>query len=138
MHTGSRKIPTKNSFDALNNQPNMEEVENPHKTSKPGKGKKTLDLVLEKIPSHDPQDHSTPGKDPDDDEGEIIMQIDEMELEEIDLDKLEETLNQKELQSIQVEKLRKVHKVFINSTMGTTSLLGIHLHPNPNPKWNQK
>jgi hypothetical protein len=36
---GSRKIPTKNSFDSLNNLPDIEEVENTHKNSYPGKGK---------------------------------------------------------------------------------------------------
>ena len=64
------------------------------------------------------------------------MQIDEKELEDIDLDKLEDAFNQKEIQSIPVEKLRKVHKVFINSTTGATSHLGIHLEPDPDPKQN--
>jgi hypothetical protein len=99
MQTGSRKIPTNNSFDALNNLPEHEEVENPHKTSDPSKGKgkekQTLDPVLEKISSHDPQAQIIPGKDLEEDGGDTIMQIDERELEDIDLDKLEEALNQK-------------------------------------------
>jgi hypothetical protein len=48
------------------------------------------------------------------------MQIDERELEDIDLDKLEEAFNRKKLQIIPWEKLRKVHKVFTNSTTGAT------------------
>jgi hypothetical protein len=79
-----------------------------------------------------------PGKIPNHDGGDIIMQIDEKELEDIDLDKLEDAFNRKELQSIPVEQLRKVHKVFIDSTTGATSRLGVHLEPDPDPKWNQK
>jgi len=66
------------------------------------------------------------------------MQIDERELEDIDLDKLEEALNRKELQSIPMEQLMKVHKVFIDPRVGATSCLGIHLEPDPDPKRNQK
>jgi hypothetical protein len=49
------------------------------------------------------------------------MQIDEKELADIDLDELEDAFNRKELQSIPVEQLRKVHKVFIDSMTGATS-----------------
>jgi hypothetical protein len=140
--TGSKKIPTNNSFDALNNLSDKEEVENPHKTSKPrkgkGKAKQTLDPVLEKIRSHDPQAHTTLGKDLYDDDDDIIMQIDERELEDIDRDKLEEALNRKEIQSILVEQLRKVHKVFIDSTTGATSRLGIHLELDLDPSETRK
>jgi hypothetical protein len=62
------------------------------------------------------------------------MQIDERELEDIDLDKLEEAFNRKELQTIPLEQLRKVHKVFTDSTKGATSHLGIHLEMDPDPK----
>jgi hypothetical protein len=66
------------------------------------------------------------------------MQIDERELKDIDLEKLEESLNIKELQSIPLEQLRKVHKVFIDSTLGDTSCLGIHLELDPDPERNKK
>ena len=91
------KIPTKNSFDALNNLPEMKEVENPHITSDPGKGKgkpkQTLDPVLEKISSRDSQAQIIPGKYLEEDDGDTIMQINERELEDIDVNKLEESLN---------------------------------------------
>jgi hypothetical protein len=57
------------------------------------------------------------------------MQLDEQDLADIDLEKLEEAFNRKELQTIPVEQLRKVHKVFIDSTTGSTSRLGISLDP---------
>jgi hypothetical protein len=79
-----------------------------------------------------------PGTIPDQDDGDIIMQIDEKELTDIDLDKLEDAFNRKELQSILVEQLRKVHKVFIDSTAGATSRLGVHLEPDPDPKRTRK
>jgi hypothetical protein len=62
------------------------------------------------------------------------MQLDEQDLADIDLEKLEEAFNKKELQSIPVEQLRKVHKVFIDSTAGATSRLGISSNPAPDPK----
>ena len=49
------------------------------------------------------------------------MQMDEQELVDIDLDKLEEALNKQDLETILVEKLRKVHKVFLASPVGATS-----------------
>jgi hypothetical protein len=62
------------------------------------------------------------------------MQLDEQDLADIDLEKLEEAFNKKELQSIPVEQLRKVHKVFIDSTAGATLRLGMSFDPVPNPK----
>ena len=43
----------------------------------------------------------------------------------IDLEKLEEALDQKDLQGLPEEQLRKVHKIFIDSTAGSTARLGI-------------
>jgi hypothetical protein len=52
----SKKIPTNNSFDALSNLSDAEEVENPHKLEDPcrdkGKDKLSLDLVLKQITAH--------------------------------------------------------------------------------------
>jgi hypothetical protein len=114
MQTGNKKIPTRNSFDALNKLPDTEEVENPHKTTEPGKGtgkeNQTLDPVLEQISSQNPQAYTMPGKIPDYDGGDIIMQIDEKELEDIDLDKLEDAFNRKELQSIRWRNSEKFTK----------------------------
>jgi hypothetical protein len=62
------------------------------------------------------------------------MLIDETDLADIDLEKLEEALNQKYLQQLPVEQLRKVHKVFTNSSAGSTARLGIAPDPNQEPK----
>jgi hypothetical protein len=126
-----QKIPTRKSFDTLSKLPNKEEVENPHKNIEPGKGtgkdKKNLDPFLKHISSQNPQAYTMLGKIPNHDGGDIIMQIDEKELEDIDLDKIEDSFNWKELQSIKLEQLRKVHKFFIESTSRATSCLGVHL-----------
>jgi len=66
------------------------------------------------------------------------MLIDETNLAEIDLEKLEEALNQKDLQHIPVEHLRKVHKVFTKSTASSTARLGISSDPSPEPKKSTK
>jgi hypothetical protein len=49
------------------------------------------------------------------------MQLDDQDLADIDLEKLKEAFNKKEFQTIPVEQLRKVHKVFIDSMAGATS-----------------
>jgi hypothetical protein len=58
------------------------------------------------------------------------MILDEIELAYIYLEYLEEAYHKQELQSIPLEKLCKVHKVYLNSTTGATSRsggsLGIH------------
>jgi len=64
----------------------------------------------------------------------MAMQLDEQDLADIDLEKLKESFNKKELQSILIEQLRKVHKVFINSTAGNTSRLGKIFGLGPNPR----
>jgi hypothetical protein len=66
------------------------------------------------------------------------MLMDEMDLAEIDLEKLEEALNQKDLQHLPVEQLRKVHKVFTNTSAGSTARLGISPDPNHEPKKHTK
>jgi hypothetical protein len=53
------------------------------------------------------------------------MLLDDRDLVGIDLEKLEEALNQKDLHTLPKEQLRKVHKVFINSSAGSTTRLGI-------------
>jgi hypothetical protein len=62
------------------------------------------------------------------------MQMDETDLVDIDLEKLEEALNQKDLQHISVDQLSKVHKVFTNSTAGSTTRLGITVDLGTEPK----
>jgi len=46
------------------------------------------------------------------------MQLNDQDIEDIYLEKLEEALNRKDLQTIPVEQLHKVHKVFIDATVG--------------------
>jgi oligoribonuclease NrnB/cAMP/cGMP phosphodiesterase (DHH superfamily) len=45
-------------------------------------------------------------------EEDIFMEMNEKDLVDIDLDKIEEVLNKKDLKSIPDDQLRKVHKVF--------------------------
>ena len=66
------------------------------------------------------------------------MSMEEMDLAEIDLEKLEEALNQKDLQHLPVEQLRKVHKVFTDSSTGSIARLGISSDPTIEPKKNTK
>jgi hypothetical protein len=66
------------------------------------------------------------------------MEMDEQDLVDIDLDKLEEALNKKDLQTIPEDQLRKFHKVFLDSTIGATSRLDISVDPNPDPQKNPK
>ena len=61
-----------------------------------------------------------PGKDSDEG-GDTIMRMDERELADIGLDNLGDAFNMKELQTIPLEHLINVHKVFIDSTIGGTS-----------------
>jgi hypothetical protein len=54
--------------------------------------------------------------------GVTLMQLDEKDIADIDLEKLEEGFNKKDLQTIPVEQLRKVHKLLnIDSMTGSTS-----------------
>jgi hypothetical protein len=75
-------------------------------------------------------------------EEDIVMDMNEQELEDIHLDKIEEVLNKKDLQTILDDQLRKVHKVFLDSTTRATSRLGIgadtNLDPMKIPKENKR
>jgi hypothetical protein len=62
------------------------------------------------------------------------MEMDEQDLAEIDLDRLEEALNKKDLQTLPEDQLRKVHKVFLDSSAGDASRLGISVDLNPDPR----
>jgi hypothetical protein len=64
--------------------------------------------------------------------------MDEQYLIEIDLDGLEEALNNKDLQTLPEDQLRKVHKVFSDSSAGETSRLGIIIDPNQDPRKHPK
>ena len=60
--------------------------------------------------------------------------MDDHDLVGIDLEKLEEALNRKDLQALPEEQLRKVHKVFLDSTVGSTTRLGIAIDPSSDTK----
>jgi len=111
-----KNIPTGNSFDTLNHLPNAEEMENPYKPGDPridkGKSKQSMDLVLEKIITSSSPSQLDPEKELDEG-GDTIMHMDVCELTDIDLEKLEDSFNKKELQYILVEQLQNVHNFFI-------------------------
>jgi len=121
------KGPSKNSFDALSQQPTEKDAQNSLQAPAQEKGKSHE----EPYASHTKgTTHSSfSGR-----EEDTNMLMDEMDLADIDLEKLEEELNQKYLQHLPVEQLRKVHKVFTNSSAGSTARLGIAPDPNHEPK----
>jgi hypothetical protein len=138
--SSGRRSFNNNSFDALNNLPEDEEVENPHKSMdqhiNKGKEKQNPNPYPKEKKNGSPTQEKT-GTNAEDEE-DTLMQMDEQELADIDLDKLEEALNKQDLKTIPVEKLRKVHKVFLDSTVGATSRLGVSPDPDPDPKRNPK
>jgi hypothetical protein len=110
-------IPTKNTFDILSQLPEEADIQDPHKTAKQNTGSN---------PTPTPDQHQeTPGETGDQTEGDTPMQLDAQDLAGIDLEKLEEALDARDLQGLPEEQLRKVHKVFLDSTAGSTARLGI-------------
>jgi hypothetical protein len=107
--------------------PEEEEIQNPHQATMKVKGKSTE--VPNTTHSKETTHATQTGTD-----GDTNMLMDEKVLADIDLEKLEEALNQKDLQHILVDQLRKVHKVFNNSTAGSTARLGITVDPGSEPK----
>ena len=85
-------------------------------------------------PNPSPPNHEAHMEDRGEGEGDTPMMLDDRELAGIDLEKLEEALNQKNLQTLPEEQLRKVHKVFLNSSTGSTARLGIALDQNSGSK----
>ena len=116
------KVPSKNSFDALNQPPKEAEIQDPLQALAQEKGKGP-EAPHTTHPKETIQSTKS-GRDKD-----TNMLMDEMDLVEIDLEKLEEALNQKDLQHTLVEQLGKVHKVFTNSSAGSTARLGISADP---------
>jgi hypothetical protein len=125
-----KKNPTNNSFEA-------EEVEKPHKTAEKEPNKHKEDQSAQKHQTlanqADPQTHLVSGKEPEREE-DTVMELDEQDLAEIDLDRLEEALNKKDLQTLPKDQLRKVHKVFLDSSTGAISRLGIITNANQDPR----
>jgi hypothetical protein len=133
--------PNNNSFESLNRLPEAEEVENPHKTAgkDPSKHKEDHPSQEYQTPANqaDPQTHPVSRKEPEREEDKV-MEMDEHDLAEIDLDRLEEALKKKDLQTLLEDQLRKFHKFFLDSSAGATSRLGISTDPNQDPRKHPK
>lgn len=112
------KISTKNSYEILNQLPEDEEIQDLHKEQQQGKGKN-------QTPSSCGPNREIHPEERGDVDGDTLMQLDDRDLAGIDLEKLEEALNQKDLQALLEEQLRKVHKFFLDSLAGSTTRLGI-------------
>jgi hypothetical protein len=109
---------TRNAYDILSQVPKDEEIQEPYDGLQKGK---------DQNPTLSP---SCPNKEINAEEkgdanGDTLMQMEAQVLVGIDLEKLEEALNQKDLQGLPKEQLRKVHKVFLDSTVGSTARLDI-------------
>jgi hypothetical protein len=105
------KISTKNSYDILNQLLEDEEIQDPHKEKNQEKGKGQAS------PSPTQNQEATLGHKPGTN-GDIQMQLNDQDIEDIDLEKIEEALNRKDMQTIPLQQLRKFYKVFIDTTAG--------------------
>jgi hypothetical protein len=112
------KILTKNAYDILSQLSEDEEIQDPHEGLQKNKDQNP-------IPSYSGPNKEIHADEKGDGDGDTLMQVDAQDLAGIDLEKLEEDLNQKDLQALPEEQLRKVHKVFLDSTAGSTARLGI-------------
>jgi hypothetical protein len=110
-------IQTKNTFDILSQLPEEAKIQDPHKGAKQDTGPSPTPT-----PVQNQETHGEEGKEAD---GDTPMQLDAQDLVGIDLERMEEALNTKNLQGLLEEQLRKVHKVFLDSTAGSTARLGI-------------
>jgi hypothetical protein len=123
----TQNLVTRNSYEILNQLPEEEEILDPHKNLQQSQEK-----PLNPTPPPKSQEPNT--EDRGEGDGDTPMQLDERDLAGIDLEKLEEALNQKDLQTLPEEQLRKVHKVFLNSSAGSTARLGIATDSNSGSK----
>jgi hypothetical protein len=116
-------------------------VEYTHKATKtdPNKHKEDQPSQEYQTPTNqeDPQTHLVSGKEPEREE-DMVMEMDEQDLEEIDLGRLEQALNKKYLQTLPEDQLRKVQKLFMDLSAGATSRLGIRTDPNQDPRKHPK
>jgi hypothetical protein len=93
------------------------------------KGKMMNTPVLEQIHPIPPS-HTKDSEASDLEEGDVEMDLDEHDLAGVDLVHLEQAYRKQELYTIPPDQLHKVHKVFLNSSVGSSarssSGLGIH------------
>jgi hypothetical protein len=121
------KINTKKSYDILNQLSKEDKIQDPCKEKIQEKGKGHAAHPSTQIKEYHQGDKLGETRD-------SLMQLDEQDLADIDLEKLEEALNWKDLQTNLVEQLRRVHKVFIDSTVGSIAWLGIATDPSTDSK----
>lgn len=122
--TATREPPSSNPFDDLHQIPeNMDAPQAPPTVDALHgymKGKTMETPVLEQIPPISTS--STKDDEPLDlEEGDIKMDLDEQDLTGIDLEHLEQAYRHQQLYTIPPDQLRKVHKVFLNSSAGSTA-----------------
>jgi hypothetical protein len=113
-----QNVETRNPYEILKHLPEEEEVQDPHNNQEQKKDNQPT-------PAPPPNTQDTHPEDKGEGDGDTPMQLDERDLAGIDLEKLEEALNQKNLQNLPEEQLRKVHKIFLNSSAGSSARLGI-------------
>ena len=115
----SKDLSTNNKYEVLQDQPKNPSVsqaapmeKTPQQTSK-GKEGETLELN----PNTSPIDPTTTMVDqPEAKDGDVEMDLNEQELAGVDLEHLEHAYRHQKLYTIPPDQLRKVHKVFLNSS----------------------
>jgi hypothetical protein len=122
--TATREPPSSNPFDDLHQIPeNMDAPQVPPTVDALHgytKGKTMETPVLEQIPPISTS--STKDDEPLDlEEGDIKMDLDEQDLTGIDLEHLEQAYRHQQLYTIPPDQLRKVHKVFLDPSAGSTA-----------------
>jgi hypothetical protein len=79
---------------------------------------------------------------PDTDDGDDEMELEEQDLAGVDLEHLEHAYRHQKLYTIPRDQLRKVHKVFLNSSAGssarTSKALGVQTNQSKTPSKVQK
>jgi hypothetical protein len=106
-----------------------------------GQGSERPSLI--KVPDHTPPDSVKDQQDlQETEEGEADMDLEEQDLAGVDLEHLEHAYRQQKLYTIPRDQLRKVHKVFLNSSAGSSARasksLGIQGSQSKNPNKIQK
>jgi hypothetical protein len=144
----SKDLPTSNKFDTLQNQP-----ENPISDANPSEPSPPNDTQTEgQNATPPPQSNTTALHSPSPlqeqpdlqemDDGDEEMIIEEQDLAGVDLDHLEHAYRHQKLYTIPRDQLRKVHKIFLNSSAGSTAragkALGIQGSQSKNPSKVQK
>jgi hypothetical protein len=120
----NKESPSNNPFDALQQLPeNMDapQVPSTEKTQQNQEKGKAVDTPgIEKTTSL-PSSNTTAVEPSETEDGDAEMDLDEKDLAGVDLEHLEQAYRHQKLYTIPPDQLRKVHKVFLNSTAGSTA-----------------